>query len=215
TIFAQNNNLKDSTQRAKVMNLELSKTHIIPINDTKTKRQYELYIKLPTGYSENSEINHPVLYFTDALWHIQILSGLTEYLLENLILVGISWQKHERPEVSRYRDYTILKSMNPKYQSGDAPNHLNFIQNDVINYVEDNYRTDADNRTYFGYSLGSTFGAYILLTQSQTFKNYILGSPETLLDDSYIFNNNSILTQNSKDINSNVFISNGELEKKT
>jgi predicted alpha/beta superfamily hydrolase len=214
TVFAQNNVSQDSIQNSKMTNLELSKIQIIPITDTKTERHYELYIKLPEGYSENNEIDYPVLYFTDAMWHIEILSGSTEYLMENLILVGISWQKDERPEISRYRDYTILKSMNPKYQSGDAYNHLTFIQNDIIKYVEDNYSTDTDNRTYFGYSLGGTFGAYILLTQPQTFKNYIIGSPETLLDDSCIYNNNSILTQKSKDLKANVFISNGELEKK-
>nr|WP_298998306.1 alpha/beta hydrolase-fold protein [uncultured Allomuricauda sp.] len=214
TVFAQNDVPQDSIQNSKMTNLELSKIQIIPIIDTNTERQYELYIKLPEGYSENNEINYPVLYFTDAMWHIEILSGSTEYLMENLILVGISWQKDERPEISRYRDYTILESMNPKYQSGDAHNHLTFIQNDIIKYIEDNYRTDTDNRTYFGYSLGGTFGAYVLLTQPQTFKNYILGSPETLLDDSYIFKNSSILTQNPKDVKANVFISNGELEKK-
>jgi hypothetical protein len=214
TVFAANNVLQDSIQNSKITNLELSKIQIIPIVDTNTERQYELYIKLPEGYSENNEIDYPVLYFTDAMWHIEILSGSTEYLMENLILVGISWQKGERPQISRYRDYTILKSMHPKYQSGDAHNHLTFIQNDIVKYIEDNYRTDTDNRTYFGYSLGGTFGAYILLTQPQTFKNYILGSPETLLDDSYIFNNNSVLNQKSIDLRANVFISNGELEKK-
>lgn len=214
TVFAQNNVSHNSIPNSKMNNLELSKIQIIPITDTKTERHYELYIKLPEGYSENSEIDYPVLYFTDAMWHIEILSGSTEYLMENLILVGISWQKDERPEISRYRDYTILKSMNPKYESGDAHNHLTFIQNDIIKYVEDNYRTDTDNRTYFGYSLGGTFGAYILLTKPQTFKNYIIGSPETLLDDSFLFDNNSILTQKSKDLKANVFISNGELEKK-
>ncbi len=213
TVFGQNNVPQDSIQDSKTTNLELSKIQVIPIIDTNTERHYELYIKLPEGYSENNEIDYPVLYFTDAMWHIEILSGSTEYLMENLILVGISWQKDERPGISRYRDYTILKSMNPKYQSGDAHNHLTFIQNDIIKYIEDNYRTDTDNRTYFGYSLGGTFGAYILLTQPQTFKNYILGSPETLLDDTFIFNNNSILTQKSKDLKVNVFISNGELEK--
>lgn len=213
-VFAQKSKSNDNTLKTKKSNLELSKIQVIPISDTATKREYELYIKLPDGYSENNKVKYPVLYFTDAMWHIEILSGSTEYLMENLILVGVSWKKDERPEISRYRDYTILKSISAKYQSGDAENHLTFIQNDVIKYVEENYRTKPDNRTYFGYSLGATFGAYILLTQPETFKNYILGSPETLLDDSSIHKHDSIPAQKLKDLEANIFISTGELERK-
>ena len=33
---------------------------------------------------------------------------------------------------------------------------------DVITFVDSNYRTDSNGRTYFGYSLGGEFGAFIL-----------------------------------------------------
>lgn len=100
-----------------------------------------------------------------------------------------------------------------KYQSGEALNHLNFIQNDVIKYIEEKYRTKPNSRTYFGYSLGGTFGAYILLTQPSTFKNYILGSPETLLDDSFIYNYDFNTVPEIHDVEINIFISTGELER--
>ena len=58
--------------------------------------------------------NIPVLYFTDAMWHIEILSASTEYMLEDVILVGISWEKNLKGELgklgahaSRFRDYSI------------------------------------------------------------------------------------------------------------
>ncbi len=200
-------------------NLEIPRTQVIPIKDTQSDRQYELYIKLPEGYSENNDIKYPVLYFTDAMWHFEILSGSTEYLMENIILVGISWQKDIKstiPHISRFGDYTMTKSTNPehqaKYQYGQASNHLNFIRNDVIKYVENNYQTDPNNRSYFGYSLGGSFGAYILFTQPNTFKNYILGSPTTLFDNSYIYEHESITTLKQKDLNANIFVSIGAME---
>jgi len=199
---------------------EIPGIQIVPIRDTQSDRQYELYIKLPEGYSENNDIKYPVLYFTDAMWHIEILSGSTEHLMENAILVGISWQKDlkdAKAYTSRFRDYSMTKSSNPelqaKYQYGQASNHLTFIRNDVIKYVENNYRTDPDNRTYFGYSMGGKFGAYILFVQPETFKNYILGSPSTLLDKSYIYEHESIAALKRKDLNANVFVSIGALEK--
>lgn len=214
TAFGQKSNVYNDSLISKKTNLVLSKIKVIPISDTNTKRVYELYVKLPEDYSENNETNYPVLYFTDAMWHIEILSGTSEYVMENVILVGISWKKEESAAISRFRDYTLTKSVHPKHQSGEAGNHLSFIQNDVIKYIEENYRTEPDNRSYFGYSLGATFGAYILLTQPKTFKNYILGSPETLLDDSFIYNFDFNSIPKTQDLEVNIFISTGELERK-
>jgi predicted alpha/beta superfamily hydrolase len=200
----------------------LSKIHVMPIRDTQSDRQYELYIKLPEGYAENKDKTYPAIYFTDAMWHVEILSGTVAYVLEDAILVGISWQKDGKEEskktvgehVSRFRDYTLTKSNNPKdqakYQPGQASNHLTFIRNDVIKAVENNYRTDATKRTYFGYSLGGSFGAYILLTQPDTFKNYVLGSP-ALNKEIFALEANTV--KNRSNLNANVFVSVGALEK--
>lgn len=203
----------------------LSKIQVIPIKDTQADRRYELYIKLPEGYSKNKDKIYPVIYFTDALWQIELLSGATEFMMEEAILVGISWQKDinevlmkEKGEhVSRNRDYSISKSSNPevqaKYQLGQASNHLTFIRNDVIKTIEKNYRTDPDNRTYFGFSAGGRFGAYILMAQPDTFKNYILGSPSLWRDIPVLFSlEDSALKSKTSAIN--LFISYGELEKK-
>lgn len=222
TVLAQKNNINDDTQLVESSYLELPRIQVIPIKDAKNDRKYELYIKLPEGYSENSDIKYPVLYFTDAMWHIEILSGATDFLMENTILVGISWQKdldNGRAHASRFRDYSMTKSSSPelqvKYQYGEASNHLSFIRNDVIKYVENTYQTDPDNRSYFGYSMGGKFGAYILFTQPDTFKNYILGSPSMLVDKSSccIYKHESITTLNRKDLNANVFVSIGALEE--
>ncbi len=217
TVFAQE---KDQAQAIKRSCLELPQIEVIPITDTQTGRQYELYVELPEGYSENEDTQYPVLYYTDAMWHIELLSGSAEYVLEDAILVGISWQKdinenlkeEEGAHVSRYRDYSTKESSNPeyqvKYQFGQASNHLAFIRNDVIKYVEENYRTDPGNRSYFGYSLGGEFGAYVLLSQPNTFKNYILGSPSLKGDIPQL----SELASNAAPLNANLFISYGSQE---
>lgn len=204
---------------------EMPGTQVIPIQDAQSGGQYELYIKLPEGYLENNDAKYPVIYFTDAVWHIEILSASTQFLMEEVILVGVSWQKDIKEDlkkeagahVSRFRDYTIRKSGNPeiqaKYQLGQAGNHLAFIRNDVIKYIEKSYRTNRDNRTYFGYSAGGLFGAYILLTQPDTFKNYILGSPSLKGDIPYLSQLESNAELKRKGLNANVFVSYGSLEK--
>ena len=62
--------------------------------------------------------------------------------------------------------------------------------------------------------MGGEFGAYILLKQPDTFKNYILGSPS--LEDSstnYLKNLEAKMATKHKNMNANVFVSIGELEK--
>lgn len=214
-----------SAEAGETGDFTLSKIQILPIKDTQAIRQYELYVKLPEGYLKNKDKIYPVIYLTDALWQIELLSGATEFLMEDVILVGISWQKDinealmkEKGEhVSRNRDYSISKSSNPeiqaKYQLGQASNHLTFLRNDVIKTIEKNYRTDPDNRTYFGFSSGGRFGAYILMAQPDTFKNYILGSPSLWRDVPLLFSlEHSSLKSKKSAIN--LFISYGELEKK-
>lgn len=225
TMCAQQNGLHNNPQSIEKSCLELPQINVFPIKDSKTGRQYELYIKLPLGYAENKDVKYPVIYFTDALWHIEILSGSVEYIMEKTILVGVSWQKdideNTIKEVgvhaSRFRDYSIQKSNNPerqaKYEFGQAHNHLSFIRNDVIKYVENNYRTAPDNRTYFSYSLGGVLGAYILLAHHRTFKNYILGSPSLKGDIPYLSDMESNMVPKNKSLDANVFISYGTLEK--
>ncbi len=177
---------------------EIPRTQVVPIKNSKTGELNKLYIKLPKGYEENNETAYPVIYFTDPVQHIEILTATTEYVIEDVILVGITWQK----------------GMTLKFEHVDS--YLNFLRKDVIKTIENNYRTDPDNRTYFGYSAGALVGAYILSAQSETFKNYILGSPALgngAAVTQKVFELESNAAKKRKNLNSNVFVSYGTLEK--
>lgn len=179
-------------QAADPVGYTMPRTDVVPVVESSGNRLYELYIKLPEGYEKTADRRYPVIYTTDAVWHMDLLSGTTEYLLPDVILVGISWQKDidrtlafeeegEWVHASRYRDYTTVKLDDPArqavYQTGHAPEHLSFIRNDVIPLVDAAYRTKPNERAYLGYSLGAAFGAYILLAEPDSFQHYILGAP--------------------------------------
>ncbi len=196
---------------------EMPRTQVVPIKDSNTGRQYELYIRLPEGYSDTVDAPYPVIYATDAAWHMEMLSGSTEYLMQNAIVVGISWQTDlggDRAHASRSRDYTIVKYETARGPTGEAINHLSFIRDDVINYIEKNYRANPHERTYFGYSAGGEFGAYILIAQPDTFNHYILGSPafdqQSL---AYLEKLAVETTLQQQGLNVAVFLSIGELER--
>ena len=230
--FAQQNDAKELTSNTKGSSLISSQIQVIPIKDSHNGRHYELYIELPEKYSENENKTYPVIYYTDAMWHLEMLSACQEFILEDVILVGISWQldsnedlkKDVGAHVSRFRDYSMSAHSDPKiqekYQFGETQTHLDFIRNDVIGYVDHTYRTDTKSRTYFGYSLSGEFGAYILMTQPDSFNNYILGSPTVKGEVDHLSELNTkfgpyeALNKNSS-LNANVFIAHGSLEDTT
>ena len=202
--------------------LEFPRTEVIPIQDSQNNRAYELYVRLPPNYADSVHKQYPVLYYTDAMWHVEILSGAAEFLIEQSILVGISWQldidkaliEERGAHVSRFRDYSFREISNQEYQKkynfGQADKHLAFIQNEVIPFVENTYRTQPNQRSYFGYSMSGEFGTYLLLAQPGLFNHYILGSPSIREDD--IAELTEISAQ-VKELNAQVFISYGSEEE--
>jgi predicted alpha/beta superfamily hydrolase len=200
---------------------EMPRSQVVSLKDTAFDRQYEIYVKLPDGYSENPDELYPVIYTTDAKWHIEMLSAATEYLMPNVVVVGISWQTdlgEEAEHFSRFRDYSLIESTNSerqaRYQFGQAQNHLAFIRDEVMEFVDQNYRTAPGDNTYFGYSLGGEFGAFALLAQPETFSNYILGSPSVSQREITYFDQlESTTAPQQQMIATNVFISVGELEE--
>lgn len=207
---------------------EMPRSQVVPIKNSKNERHYELYIKLPEDYAENPDTVYPVIYYADAVWHLEMLSAATEYMLEDVILVGISWRKDIAEDLrqdygahaSRFTDYSFWNKTNPNHPKlvfGQAKDHLAFIRDDVIRYVDNNYRTDPDSRTYFGYSLSGAFGAYILLTKPDSFDNYILGSPLNGGLIPYLVEIDSELgtfkENNKESLNANAYIAYGTLEE--
>ena len=209
---------------ADLQTLKYPNVSVAAIKDNAMDRQYELYIKLPEGYEANPKQHYPVIYFTDGLWNLEGLSAATNYIFQDVILVGISWQididsglKEDVGEFySRFRDYSFKPledaKRQEKYQLGQASKHLHFITTDVFNYVERHYRADSNNRTYFGFSMGGLFGAYALVTKPTAFNNYILGSPSIWQDGADLLALREVKSD-EKIEQVNVLISVGELEK--
>lgn len=195
---------------------EIPRTKIVVIQDSGTKRFYELHIQMPREYTTDKK--YPVVYMTDSLYTFPITAGAARFpinfgKMENVMFVGISWETNFRPDLSRQRDYTPTDS-SPGFRdaSGQADKHLAFIRNDVMHYIDRNYSTDITKKTYVGNSFGGLLGAYILLTEPETFDNYILGSPSIWWDNKYILKLASQTDKLTANVSANVFIAVGSEE---
>ena len=216
---------------------EMPRTYTHAIENKATGGQYTLYIKLPEAYHTKTEEtgqalsdikslkHYPVIYTTDAVWHMDLLSGVTEFLLPGVILVGISWQHNmptdidygdRRAFASRFKDYSFVPHDKPdvqaKYQFGQGDKHLRFIQQDIIPYIEQHYRTMPDKRAYLGYSMGAEFGGFMLLSAPSTFNYYILGSPSLDTTSLSFLKTLKYPSSTQHPINTDVIVTIGELE---
>jgi len=147
-------------------------------------RSYNLFVSTPPGYAspENAERRYPVIYLNDGELFFLASAGeplLSYYnkVLEETIVVGISYAVGENPLASRQLDLTPAVDASFTNPTGGAAEYFSMIKNEIIPLVEKSYRADPDRRTLAGHSLGGTFGAYVLLTEPEIFANYIIVSP--------------------------------------
>jgi predicted alpha/beta superfamily hydrolase len=160
---------------------------------------YKLYVSLPRSYA-SSDATYPVIYLLDADYSFAIARNVVEHLsdrgdLPEAILVGIGYDGPSGPEeyrANRSRDYTPSYVANggygPKYQavSGGGPSFREFISNELVPFVEANFRASRD-RYLVGHSYGGLFSTWVALTTHALFRGYVIVSPSLWYDDGAIF----------------------------
>ncbi len=72
-------------------------------------------------------------------------------------------------------------------RSGGAPKFLQFIREELIPYIEANYRVKRKDRALVGYSYGGLFTLYALFTNPEIFQRYYSGSADMEWDNQFIF----------------------------
>lgn len=141
-----------------------------------------IVISLPIGYN-TSKANYPVLYVLDGLQNIKHTVGTVELLTESglippIIVVGIE-------SLDRTRDLTPSNAGQNVYggagnsgipQSGGASKFLKFLSDELVPYMDSNYRTHP-YRILEGHSLGGLFSVYTLMESKDLFDAFIIEAP--------------------------------------
>lgn len=153
-------------------------------------QEYVLQISLPSGY-DKSDKKYPVVYLMDSQWDFPLLTALygQQYydgFIPELIIVGITWGgDRPNPDSLRSRDYTPTTEQRLP-QSGGADKFLSVIKNEVFPLIEKTYRTDTNDRTLVGCSLGGLFTMYTLFTHPDMFNRYVAASPAFTWDNNVL-----------------------------
>ncbi len=127
-----------------------------------------LSIFLPEGYQDSGR-EYPVLYLLDGQnwfnYAVSINQLMTGYdYLPDFIIVGI-----ETDDSPRYGFFA------------NAPKLLAFLENDVIRYMDEHYRTNTD-RMLFGWQFAGAFAVEVMMRKPDLFSAYFPASPIPLND---------------------------------
>ena len=161
-----------------------------------------IVVHLPSGYEKNKS-SYPVLYITDGEIHTTHTSGTVDYLakfrlIPEMIVVGV---------VNTDRNRDLRPTPIDKQQEGiieGADRFLNFISEEVIPMIDNNYRT-LSYKIFSGTSYGGLFGINAFLTRPNIFDAIIAISPSLYWDNQIMQKKaNSLFSE--KKVNGNLYI---------
>lgn len=139
-------------------------------SSTTTGLDYQIFVSLPEDYDMTRvSRTYPVIYLLDANYYFGAINDFirVENLVQELpkvIVVGIGYP--ENPLQGRVTD--MLE--NPS-------TFLEFISDELIPFVDENYKTRTNERTIVGHSLGGQFVLFTLFNRVDLFQSYIAASP--------------------------------------
>lgn len=189
----------DSTGKFVIDRIETYKIHSSTIGE-----DYTIYVLKTDNYDTTND-RLPVLYMTDGDWNMTVAMNCfsmlrQDYTTHEPLVVGIGYGKNEN---KRFRD------LDP---ATGGPKFLEFIEKEVMPFIDKKYRTNSE-RAVYGYSMGGMFTTYVLFNRSDLFQKIYIGAPG---------NNGRLLMpaareyfKSHNELKSKVFIGVGGFEKET
>jgi len=167
--------------------LAAQESRTVTIESSELGQTREIVIHEPLGYGQEDFAYYDVLYVFDAqmpalMNYASAVANLSDGL-RGFIVVGILATMLE--EEMYYRNHDLLPSdtewnLGPR-SGGNAEAFLRYVKNEVIPYVESNYRV-LPQKTAIGHSLSASFLIYAMLQDPDLFDNYIAVSPNLEYD---------------------------------
>lgn len=146
-------------------------------------REFDIPVYVPQGYN-NSTARYPVLFDLNSFFCFTYDCGTVELFarnasIPNMIVVGIP---------ALQNGYVPTSFEERKENPADADLSIKFLKEELIPFIENNYRTNKFNILY-GHSVGGLFTMYALFNYPELFTAYIAGSPWFQNNDQYWLKN--------------------------
>jgi len=166
--------------------------------------QRNIFVNVPAGY-ELSKERYPVIYILDGGVNFAFSSAVVNFLSRNRriprsIVIGI-------PNTDRTRDFTPI-NVKEWATSGGADKFLEFMEKELISFIDDNYRTQP-YKTLFGHSLCGMFSIYTLFERPELFDSYIAVSPFLQFGNQYVLDRVESILSEHEEFKKSLFITLG------
>lgn len=154
----------------------------------------EIFICTPQDYDEKDQSEVDVVYVFDSQWlsHFalaySILAECQDPYEDNIPFIVVGIPSPNTKEYMRMNDFLPVPT-NVKYESpyyGNYENFKKFIREDVMPYINSNYRTSGHTLA-IGHSLGASF-VLNALSSEELFDDYLALSPN-FMEDNFKFAN--------------------------
>ncbi|MCK5155900.1 MAG: alpha/beta hydrolase [Spirochaetales bacterium] len=193
------------------------------------RKDYTITVALPKNY-ERSTRRYPVVYVLDGDANFALTTETARPLMEveglsEMIIVGIGYGVSPGEAVwlaRRERDFTPVRMVYREAgETGGAFKFIAFIKDELIPFVESNYRAMPEDRTIMGHSLGGLFVLYSLFRAPDVFNKYAAMSSSLWWaaasawepwQNWTIFKYEEEYAQNNTDLSAKLFMSIGTLE---
>ncbi len=238
SVNCQNTEQQDSTD-PKYPEVSLISTEKRMLYSEIINEDFEIYVSLPYNYFR-SDTNYPVLFCLDANVNFGMISNVVNNLgtltkeLPEIIVVGIAYPIKGIAEWAALRKRDTTPTSDPTYdkqwadylnkatgrdniivQSGGADKFLDFIRDELIPFIESNYRVSSTDRALQGTSSGGLFTLYTLFQHPEMFQRYFAGSPSIKWDEPYMYKLENDFAASQKDLPVSLFMCVGGLERES
>lgn len=196
-----------------------------------------IFVQLPLDYVSDGSKQYPVLYVTDGNRSFPIYANISTMLgfppdnFPQVIVVGIAYDIKDMSQWAAWRTRDLTPTVNAgdeqywqgllsrmtgdttiRVETGGAPRFLNFICDELVPYIESEYRVSDQGRALAGISYGGLFTLFALFERPEVFQRYFAGSPSINYGNRVLFEMEKSFSDSHKDLQARVYLSIGGLE---
>jgi hypothetical protein len=177
----------------------------------------------------------PVVYVLDGNWYFGMVTDMTRPVswcgsTTDAMVVGIGYPEYNDPiesfresftrrnqDLTPVRDENEEKSMEEQHKRpapmGDAGGFLKFIKDELIPFIEKEYRADPSRRILVGHSYGGLFALFGLFEAPDLFDTLIIGSPTLSYGNRFTFQREEAFAKKHKKLPAKVYVYVGAFEE--
>jgi predicted alpha/beta superfamily hydrolase len=203
-------------ENASYPQVEIKDTEMRTLQSKFVGQEYKIDIFFPKDYKKEDK-RYPAVYVLDAEYNFGCVAYIARRLIKNgdipeILLVGIAYDTdYEDFYAKRFRDSTPESRIHGR-NSGGVEKFSQFVEQELIPFVDQNYRTIPGDRTIVGHSITGFYCCYALFRHPDLFNRYISISPSLWFSNDVIFEYEEAFASNRKDMKSAVYLSVGEEE---